>query len=68
METLLTPVFLVDFLVRLARSRPRTAYLVHAFGWADLLAIFPLLRVFRLFRVVVVIRRLQAPGTGADRR
>ena len=62
METLLTPVFLIDFLLRLTRSRPRTAYLVHAFGWADLLAIVPLLRIFRLFRVVVVVRQLQAQG------
>jgi voltage-gated potassium channel len=62
METLLTPFFLVDFLVRLRRSRPRRAYLVHAFGWADLLAIVPMLRVFRLFRVVVVVRALQARG------
>ena len=62
METLLTPLFLVDFLLRLAKSRPRTAYLVHAFGWADLLAIVPMLRVFRLFRVLVVVRQLQARG------
>ena len=62
METLLTPVFLVDFLVRLARSRPRATYLVREFGWADLLAIVPLLRVFRLFRVVIVVRQLQARG------
>ena len=67
METLLTPVFLVDFLVRLARSRPRATYLVREFGWADLLAIVPLLRVFRLFRVVIVVRRAAGPGTGADR-
>jgi voltage-gated potassium channel len=62
METVLTPVFLIDFLLRLARSRPRTAYLLHAFGWADLLAIVPMLRVFRLFRVVVVVRQLQTRG------
>jgi voltage-gated potassium channel len=62
METLLTPVFLVDFVLRLARSRPRSAYLLHAFGWADLLAIVPMLRIFRIFRVVVVIRRLRARG------
>ena len=62
METLLTPVFLIDFVLRLARSRPRTAYLLHAFGWADLLAIVPMLRVFRLFRVVVVVRQLQTRG------
>ena len=62
METLLTPFFLVDFLVRLRRSRPRRAYVAHAFGWADLLAIVPMLRVFRLFRVVVVVRALQARG------
>jgi voltage-gated potassium channel len=62
MEALLTPVFLVDFLARLARSRPRATYLVREFGWADLLAIVPLLRVFRLFRVVIVVRRLQARG------
>ena len=62
METLLTPFFLTDFALRLARSRPRSAYLVHGFGWADLLAIVPMLRVFRLFRVVVVVRHLQARG------
>ncbi len=62
METLLTPVFLIDFLLRLARARPRSAYLVHAFGWADLLAIVPLLRVFRLFRIVIVVRQLKAQG------
>jgi voltage-gated potassium channel len=62
METLLTPFFLVDFLVRLRRSRPRSAYLVHAFGWADLLAVIPMLRIFRLFRVVIVIRSMQARG------
>jgi len=62
METLLTPVFLIDFVLRLARSRPRSAYFIHAFGWADLLAIVPLLRAFRLFRVVVVVRQLQARG------
>jgi voltage-gated potassium channel len=62
METLLTPVFLVDFLLRLNRSRPRSAYLLRAFGWADLLAIIPMLRVFRLFRVAVVVRHLRAAG------
>ncbi len=62
METLLTPVFLIDFVLRLARSRPRRAYFLHAYGWADLLAIVPLLRVFRLFRVVVVVHSLQARG------
>jgi voltage-gated potassium channel len=62
METLLTPVFLIDFLLRLAKSRPRAAYLVHAFGWADLLAIVPLFRVFRIFRVVLVVRQLKAQG------
>ena len=62
METLLAPFFLVDFLLRLRHSRPRSAYLVHAYGWADLLAILPMLRVFRLFRVVVVVRAMQARG------
>ena len=62
METLLTPVFLLDFVLRLTGSRPRRVYLLHAFGWADLLAIVPLLRFFRLFRVVVVIHHLEARG------
>ena len=62
MESLLTPFFLVDFLVRLRRSRPRRAYVIDAFGWADLLAIVPMLRVFRVFRVVMVVRALQARG------
>ena len=62
METLLTPFFLVDFLLRLADpdrgARTSSTPSAGRTSWRS----FPLLRVFRLFRVVVVVRALQARG------
>jgi voltage-gated potassium channel len=63
-EFVLTPIFLADFLLRLGTARPRRAYMVRGWGWADLVAVVPLLRVFRLPHVVAVFRslRYRAPG------
>ncbi len=63
-DTLITPIFLGDFLYRLKTADSRRAYLLHRFGWADLLAVLPLLRMLRLVRVVRVLRsyRHQPPG------
>lgn len=61
-DTLLVPIFLIDFLYRLITASSRTNYLVRQWGWADLLATLPLLRVFRLFRIVRVGRLLRTYG------
>lgn len=61
-EVGLTPVFLVDFLYRFKTSTDRRRYLVRGFGWADLLAIPPLLSVFRIFRILAAIRRMRRRG------
>jgi voltage-gated potassium channel len=61
-EVCLTPVFLADFLYRFTTSTDRRRYMVRGYGWADLLAIFPLLTVFRIFRIVATLRRLRRRG------
>ena len=67
-EIAITPVFLFDFLYRLATSPSRRAYVVRRWGWADLIGVVPLLRV-----VPAPARRQHRPrgagrGHGADRR
>jgi voltage-gated potassium channel len=62
MDGLLSFVFLVDFLVRLRRAPSKSGYFFRGFGWADLLASLPftqvkVLRIFRLVRVVRLLRR-----------
>jgi voltage-gated potassium channel len=64
-DAVLLPIFLADFLHRLALARSRRGYLVHGWGWADLLAVVPLLRFFRLFHVAAVFRSLRARGPGS---
>jgi voltage-gated potassium channel len=61
-EVTITPFFLADFLYRLLTTRPRSRYVLRRGGWADLLAVVPLLRVFRLYRIGAVIRGLRALG------
>lgn len=61
-DTIIAPVFLVDFLVRLRTARSRRTYVLRQFGWADLLSVAPTLGVLRLFRVVRTIRLLRIRG------
>ena len=61
-EIAITPVFLFDFLYRLATSPSRRAYVVRRWGWADLIGVVPLLRAFRLPRVVSTVREARAVG------
>ena len=61
-ETMIAPVFLFDFVYRLATAPSRRAYLVPHFGWADLLAVVPLLRLFRIFRMARVLQLLRREG------
>ncbi len=61
-EIAITPVFLFDFLYRLATSASRRSYVIRRWGWADLIAVIPLLRLFRLARVVATVREARAVG------
>jgi len=61
-DVLLSVIFLMDFLVRLHRAPSRADYVLRRYGWADLLASLPfpevkILRVFRLVRVIRLLRR-----------
>ncbi|GAB3068275.1 hypothetical protein GCM10027053_35650 [Intrasporangium mesophilum] len=69
MDLFLSAVFLGDFLVRLRRAPSRTSYFFRQYGWADLLASLPfpqikILRVFRLARVVRLLRKYGARNIG----
>lgn len=63
-DVVLAPIFLADFLVRLATSSSRRGYFLQGWGWTDLLAVFPILRVFRLLHVAAVVRALRSRGAG----
>ncbi|KAE8763666.1 ion transporter [Georgenia thermotolerans] len=68
-DLLLSIVFLVDFAARLRRAPSRSGYFLRQFGWADLLASLPfpqvkVLRVFRLVRVIRLLRRYGAVNIG----
>jgi voltage-gated potassium channel len=62
MDTVITPIFLVDFAYRLTTARSRRGYFVRGQGWADLLAVIPMFRFLRAFRVIRVVRLLRAQG------
>jgi voltage-gated potassium channel len=61
-EIAITPVFLFDFLYRLATSASRSRYVIRRWGWADLIGVVPFLRPFRLPRVVRTLREARAVG------
>ena len=62
MDIITTPFFVFDFVYRLVTARPPRRYFFREWGWADLIACVPLLRVFRTFRVVRVIHLLRQYG------
>ncbi len=67
MNSVLSAIFLGDFLYRFFTTSSKGAYFFRQFGWADLAASLPLpqfkiLRVFRLFRVYRLMRDL-GPST-----
>ena len=53
-DSIIAPIFVIDFLYRLATAKSRMHYVFRAWGWADLLAAVPTLGIFRVFRVVRV--------------
>ncbi len=69
MEAALTPFFVFDFVYRLSTAPSRRRYVVRGFGWADLLAAIPglgIFRVFRIARVVHLMRRAGRPQLAAE--
>lgn len=64
MDSVLTVVFVSDLIRRLVVAEDRTAYLTRGWGWVDVLATFPLLRILRVLRiarVLMVMRRFGGP-------
>jgi len=62
MDSLLTVIFLVDLGRRLVVAQNRRAYLLRGYGWIDVLAAFPLLRILRLLRVIRMLRVMRRLG------
>src|SRR5512136_2137906 len=58
----LTLLFIYDFGLRLATAPSRSFYFFRDYGWADLLACIPALRIFRLFRIYKAYRLLNRYG------
>ena len=64
MDALLTVIFLIDVTRRMIVADSVGRYLRKGYGWVDLIAAFPILRILRLiriFRVVLIMRRLGGP-------
>ena len=61
-DSLLTVVFLFDFSYRISTTSSKSTYFFKNWGWADLLACVPVLRIFRLFRIVRAARLLRTFG------
>nr|WP_321349997.1 ion transporter [uncultured Methanoregula sp.] len=58
----LTVIFLADFLYRFITAGSKRYYFFRDWGWADLLASIPTLRILRLFRVFKAYRMLEKYG------
>jgi voltage-gated potassium channel len=59
----LTIIFLADFVFRLLSAGSKKHYFFYDWGWADLLASVPVLRILRLFRIFKAYRLLKKYGT-----
>lgn len=58
----LTIIFIADFLYRMSTTDSKKHYFFHNWGWADLLACIPALRILRLFRIFKAYRLLDKYG------
>lgn len=61
-DTILTVFFLFDFLYRILTTSSKSGYFFRNWGWADLLACVPMLRIFRVFRIFRAVRLLRKFG------
>jgi voltage-gated potassium channel len=67
-NAVLTLLFIYDFGLRFATAPSRSSYFFRNYGWADLLAVIPALRVFRLFRIYKAYRIIKKYGIGYIKR
>ena len=58
----LTISFLLDFLYRFITADSRTEYVIRNWGWADLLACAPQMRILRVFRIFKAYRIIHVIG------
>jgi voltage-gated potassium channel len=58
----LTIIFIADFLYRMFTATSKRHYFFQNWGWADLLASIPALRILRLFRIFKAYRLLKKYG------
>ena len=61
-DLILIAIFAIDLLRRLRVADDNRAYLLHGYGWLDLISIFPALRIARILRIVKVTKILQRIG------
>lgn len=61
-NAIVTIFFLFDFSYRILTTSSKSHYFFKNWGWADLLACVPQLRIFRLFRVFRAVRLLRIFG------
>jgi voltage-gated potassium channel len=61
-NAVLTLLFIYDFGLRFATAPSRSFYVIRDYGWADLLAVIPALRIFRLFRIYKAYRIIHKYG------
>lgn len=63
-NSVLTLLFIYDFALRFATAPSRSSYFLRDYGWADLLAVIPQFRIFRLFRIFKAYRLVHQYGMG----
>jgi len=62
LDMILTAFFVIDFCYRIFTTDSKSGYFFKRWGWADLLACIPFLRIFRLFRVFRASRLMRRFG------
>ena len=62
-DSILTVFFLFDFSYRIFTASSKSRYFFRNWGWADLLACVPLLRIFRVFRIVRAARLMHGKSS-----
>ena len=61
-DIILTVFFVIDFCYRIFTTDSKSGYFFKRWGWADLLACIPFLRIFRVFRIFRASRLMRRFG------
>ncbi len=61
-DIILTVFFVIDFCYRIFTTDSKSGYFFKGWGWADLLASIPFLRIFRVFRIFRAVRLMRRFG------